>query len=43
MKVDVNFKIGSVSDIDLEMLDAKRERSGVPAKESNKGDNRWEQ
>ena len=40
MKTDVKFKIGSVSDIDSEMLEAKRDRSGVPAKESNKGENR---
>jgi hypothetical protein len=43
MKTDVNFETGSVSDIDWEMSDAKWERSGVPAKESNKGENRWEQ
>jgi hypothetical protein len=43
MMPEVNFTEGSVSDTDWDMSGAKWERSGVPATESNKGENRWEQ
>jgi hypothetical protein len=36
MKTDVYLKIGSVFDIDLEMLAAKQERSVLPAKKETK-------